>query len=61
VKRLAAALLVLLSALVTGACGTPKESPPPTGAGCYDTKGRLEPTIRSAGECATNNWTWKTP
>jgi hypothetical protein len=59
VKRLTAGFLVLLSALAAASCNTPpKETPPPTGPGCYDARGRLEPMVRSAGECAVNNWTW---
>jgi len=58
-KSFAALPLVVLSALVTAACGTPPQ-PGFSGPGCYDHRGVLEPTIRTPGECGAAAWIWRT-
>ena len=59
-KRIAALHLVLLSSLVCTGCAGSLPPPGYSGPGCYDHKGRIEPTIRSPGECAAATWVWRT-
>ncbi|MBX3704712.1 MAG: hypothetical protein KF822_13130 [Steroidobacteraceae bacterium] len=60
-SRLFCALVIAASAALGAGCGT--KAPPQTGfvgVGCYDHRNRIEPTIRSPGECRAASWVWRT-
>lgn len=66
-KRFVIVAASLSSALLASACaglkgGGEDFNKPPVyeGPGCYDNKGRFEPTIHIKRECDEQNWVWKT-
>lgn len=66
-SRFVIVLASLASAWLAGACSAIKsggetfnEPPSYKGPGCYDHKGRIEPTIRLKAECDVQGWVWKT-
>jgi hypothetical protein len=66
-QRIFSVLASLSCAMLAGACSGlsssgEKFNKPPVyeGPGCYDHKGRFEPTILIKRECDEQNWVWKT-
>jgi hypothetical protein len=66
-QRIVFLIASLSGTLLAGACSgisssgeTFNKPPVYEGPGCYDHKGRFEPTIRIKRECDEQNWTWKT-
>jgi hypothetical protein len=66
-QRIVFLLAALSCALLAGACsglstsGENLNKPPVyMGPGCYDHKGRFEPTVRIKRECDELTWVWKT-
>ena len=66
-KRIVNVLAALGPVLLIGACGGLKsggenfnKAPVYEGPGCYDHKGRFEPTVRLKRECDELTWVWKT-
>lgn len=58
-RRAGAMVAAALLALAATACGTPPQ-PGFAGAGCYDHRNLLVPTVHTPGECAAATWTWRT-
>lgn len=54
-----AAIAVAAGTMWLAACGTPPQEGF-VGAGCYDHRNRIVPTIHTPSECAANTWVWRT-
>lgn len=56
-----AALVAVAAAAFASGCSSFNEQPSGfVGVGCYDHRNRIEPTIRTQGECRAAAWVWRT-
>lgn len=59
-RRIAVALAAAAAAAFAAGCATNPQPVGFVGVGCYDHRNRLEPTIRTPGECRAAAWVWRT-